>query len=195
MNLTTQQLEEIKKFAKRYLLKNDSWHRTYHTKQTVRLAIALAKKENADIEKCVVSAWLHDIAKYQEKDNIDHGDEGAKIARSFLIGLNFPKKDAEEISYAIKQHNKNGYKKTIESKIIWDADKLQGIGAYGLLRIYGFYISEGKNQEEAYRLSLKEQSIFLKNFYTPAAKKIAKEKISFLESFCSDYNDIANSRF
>jgi uncharacterized protein len=195
MNLTEQQLEEIEKFAKRCLLKNDSWHRIPHTQQTVKLAMALAKKENADIEKCVVSAWLHDIAKYQEKENKNHGDEGAKIAWPFLEGIGFFMQDINDICYAIQKHNKSGYKKTIESKIIWDADKLQAVGPYGLLRIYGIYVAEGKDQEEAYRLSLREQKFYIKNFYTLTAKKIAQEKFKSMKPFHANYEDILKARF
>jgi uncharacterized protein len=142
-----------------------------------------------------VSAWLHDIAKYKEKENKDHGKEGSKIAAQFLRSINFLEEDISDICYAIRKHNKGGYKKTIESKIIWDADKLQAIGPYGLIRCYGFYVSQGKNQNEAYALSIKEQNFFIKRFYTDTAKIIAQKQFDSLKSFHLSYEDISKLRF
>jgi uncharacterized protein len=194
MKLTKEQFSEIKKFAESYMCNNDIWHKSPHIIQTANLSKALARKEGADTNKCIVIAWLHDIAKYQEKEDKNHGDEGAKIAAPFLTSLDFSKTDVEDICYAIKKHNKGGPKKTIESKIIWDADKLQGVGPYGILRNYGFCISHGKNQEEAYNICLKEQNFFIKRFYTETAKKIALAKIQSLETFYSHYEDIAKAK-
>jgi len=70
MILEKKQLEKIKNFSKKNIKNNDPWHRISHIEQTVKISIALAKKEKADINKCIVSAWLHDIAKNKGSSNI-----------------------------------------------------------------------------------------------------------------------------
>lgn len=192
MELSEKQLEQIKKFANKHLLKNNRWHRKEHVEQTIALSKALVKKENADINKCIVIAWLHDIGKNKENKGADHGNESAKIARLFLKQIGLSEKDAEEICYAIKEHNKENTKKTKEAEIIWDADKLQAIGPFGLLRIYGYSIDQGKNQKQAYEQNIIEQKFYIKRFHTKTAKKIAIEKFKFMEEFDKHYKQILN---
>jgi HD superfamily phosphodiesterase len=192
MKLTRKQLTQIKKFLKRKIVKNDMWHGLEHIEQTVKLSKAFAKKEKADINKCVIIAWLHDIAKNHEDNGYDHGNKAAEQAKTFLKKLKFQKQDIEDIYYAIQRHNKGGKKKTKESKIIWDADKLQAIGASGILRCYGYCILKDNNQEKAYKKNLKAQKFFIKRFHTKTGKKLAKQNLKFLKTFDKQYKKIKN---
>tara|TARA_Y100000310_G_scaffold178892_1_gene178842 strand:+ start:168 stop:755 length:588 start_codon:yes stop_codon:yes gene_type:complete len=192
MKLTKKQLTQIKKFVKKKITKNDKWHGLEHIEQTVKLSKALAKKEKADINKSIVIAWLHDIAKNHEEKAQNHGDVGAKQAKTFLKKLKFQKQDIEDIYYAIQQHNKGGKKKIKEASIIWDADKLQAIGASGILRCYGYYILKDNNQEKAYKKNLKAQKFFIKRFHTKTGKKLATQGIKFLEKFDKEHKKIKN---
>jgi uncharacterized protein len=183
MKLSKKQLKDIIKFSLQKIKENDTFHKKEHIKQTVKLSKILAKKEKADIKKAIVIAWLHDIEKNKEQKNQDPGKKGAQTAEKFLEKLNIPEKDIKEICYAIHQHNKGCKKKTKQAKIIWDADKLQGIGPSGLLRIYGYYIEKGLNPKIAYKNNKKEQNFFIKKFYTKTARKIAKKNYDFVKKF------------
>jgi len=194
MKLTKKQLNSIKKFAGKKLVRNDPWHGIFHTKQTVIISKSLAKKEKADLNTCIVIAWLHDICKNNEKENKDHGKEAAIKAKEFLEKLNFNKKDIKKICYAINQHNKGGKKKAIEAQIIWDADKLQGVGPYGLFRGYGHLIYIGKDQEEAYKRSMKEQKFFLKRFYTKTGKKLSKRNFNLVKKVYDNHHQLSKGK-
>ena len=194
MILKKEQLEKIKEFSKKKLESNDKWHQLFHAEQTVKLAIALAKKEKADINKCVVAAWLHDIEKNKETDKTDHGTEGAKTSEIFLKEIKIPDKNIKDICYAIHEHNKEGRKETKEAQILWDADKLQAIGPYGLLRNYDHKLSMGNSQEESYKTNLKEQEFYFKRLHTKTAKKIAKKHLSFMKKFHKKYKQIEDAK-
>tara|TARA_Y100000310_G_C20681665_1_gene816347 strand:+ start:2848 stop:3435 length:588 start_codon:yes stop_codon:yes gene_type:complete len=187
MKLTKKQFEKIKKFVKRKIAKNDVWHKLFHIKQTIKLAKALAKKEKADINKCIVIAWLHDIAKNHQNKKTDHGDKGAELAKPFLEKLKFSEKDIKDICYAIQQHNKGRKKKIKEAAVIWDADKLQTIGAGGVLRCYGCSVNNGNNQEKAYKENIWMQKFFIKKFKTKTGAKIAKQNYKFTKEFDKKY--------
>lgn len=195
MKLTKTQLTKIKTFVKKKIAKNDKWHKLEHIEQTVKLSKALAKKEKADINKCVVIAWLHDIAKNSEKKGQNHGDKGAKLTKPFLKKLKFSNKDIKDICYAIKQHNKGGKKKTKEAQILWDADKLQGVGAPGILRGYSYCFQKENTLEEAYKKNLQAQKFFIKRFYTKTGKKIANHDFKFIKKFDKEYQKIKNVKF
>jgi len=189
MRLTEKQFNQIKNFVREQLSKNDAWHGIFHTEQTVKMAMFLAKKEKADIQKCIIIAWLHDIAK---KSKGDHGKNGAIIAKKFLLKIKLDQKDIEEICYAIDNHNKTKFKKTKEAKIIYDSDKLQTIGPYGLLRDYGLQVFLGQNQVEAYEIYKKEENFYFYHLCTKTGKRIAKEKFKFMKKFNKHYKSILN---
>ncbi len=192
MKIIKEQLQKIKAFAKRHLSKNDDWHGLFHTEQTVKISIFLAKKEKADIQRCVIIAWLHDIMKRGESSKKDHGKEGAETARTFLKKIGIDHKDIEIICDAIYNHNKGTDKKTKEAKILYDADKLQAIGPYGLLRAYGDSISKKNNQVQAYKDYQNEQKMYLNGLNTKTAKKIVKEKFNFMRKFHKHYEEVLN---
>lgn len=195
MKLTREQLEKVKEFAKKHISKNDSTHGISHIEDTVKYSIIFAKKEKADINKSIVIAWLHDIAKRKEKEGKNHGDKGAKMAKEFLEKLNFSKKDIKEICYAIQQHNKGGKKKTIEASIIWDADKIQAIGPHGFLRSYEYNLDKGMGRQAAYEDTKEEEEFFTKRFRTKSGQKIAKKQYKFMKKFHKNYLKIKNGDF
>jgi uncharacterized protein len=190
MKISREQFKKIKAFAKNHLSKNDSWHNLFHVEQTVRLSIFLAKKEKADVDKCAIIAWLHDIMKRAKQDGKDHAKEGAKRARIFLTKIGLDKEDVDDICYAIYVHNKGVKKKTKEAQIIYDADKLQAIGPYGILRAYGDSIARKNNQVRAYKEYQNEQKMYMNGISTKTAKRIAKEKFQFMKKFNKHYEDI-----
>jgi uncharacterized protein len=96
----------------------------------------LAKKKKADMEIVRYAALFHDFvreAKHEIRGN--HANLSAKAAAKIL-----PRYVAEEkiprILRAIRSHSRSSgiRPKTLEDKIIWDADKLDGYGPMGVIR-------------------------------------------------------------
>ncbi len=192
MKITKEQFKKIKAFAKKHLSKNDDWHNLFHVEQTVRLSIFLAKKEKADVDKCAIIAWLHDIKKRAKEDGRDHAKEGAERARIFLTKIGLYNEDIDDICYAVYVHNKGVKKKTKEAQIIYDADKLQAIGPYGILRAYGHSVIRKNSQARAYREFQNGQKMYMRGISTKTAKRIAREKFQLMKKFNKHYEDILN---
>lgn len=87
-------------------------------------------------------ALLHDIARVKEiKDKtgeIDHAELGSEMAGSILKDLGYKEDIIENIKHCILTHRfrSGNFPKTIEAKKLFDADKLDAIGAIGLSRSY-----------------------------------------------------------
>jgi len=118
-------------------------HDFYHTKRVLKVAEYLAKKEGADIFVIRLAALLHDIGRIEEykhkhhQGKINHADLSAKNARPILQKFGLPEKTINAVCHAIIAHrfrNPTESAKTIEAKIIRDADKLDSIGAIGIAR-------------------------------------------------------------
>ena len=74
-------IKQIKDFVKENLDEVNYMH----TKNVVKIALALAGKEGANKEIVETAAWLHDIGK-SDKDStpINHHSSGVKIAEDLL---------------------------------------------------------------------------------------------------------------
>ncbi len=131
-----------------------SAHDIEHTFRVTDLAKKIAKNENADMNVIEIAALLHDIARVKEDSDksgkTDHAVLGAKMAEQILRRFNYPEKTVQNVVHCISTHRFRGNNapKTIEAKILFDADKLDAIGAVGIARAY---IIAGERGEPLYR--------------------------------------------
>lgn len=89
------------------------------------------------------AALLHDIGRsFQDAANgaICHADEGARLAEPFLQRLPLSRGQIENILHCIRAHRFRGFQvpETKEAKVLFDADKLDAIGAIGIARAFLF---------------------------------------------------------
>ena len=119
---------------------NDSAHDFEHTIRVYKNAQKICKKEKAN-EKLVLSATLlHDVVSYPKSDKRSKMSsiESAKKSKKILEKFDFSKEDITIISDAIHDHSfsQNKIPKTLEGKILQDADRLDALGAIGIARVF-----------------------------------------------------------
>jgi uncharacterized protein len=126
--------------AREYYRGAESGHDFDHVLRVYALAERLASAEGADLEIVRAAALLHDIARADEDaaGSGDHAQMAAERARALLLGRGAPADRAEEVAHAIAAHRFRGSTppQTLEAKILFDADKLDSIGAIGIARAY-----------------------------------------------------------
>ncbi|RLF88620.1 phosphohydrolase, partial [Thermococci archaeon] len=111
----------------------------------------------------------------------DHAKESAKIAGEVLKG--HPK--VREVVHAIEAHRFSNKirPKTLEAKILSDADKIDALGAVGVARVFMYSGEHGRSIEDSIR-HFKEKILKLKDLmYTDTGKRIAQERHKFVEMF------------
>ncbi len=117
-----------------------SHHDKFHTKRVYNMGVRIAKKEKADLEVVRAAALLHDIARAMEDEGkiADHATEGARMAKNILEEAGFPKEKIPQVIHCIEAHRfRKGMKgKSLEAKILQDADRLDIIGAIGIARVF-----------------------------------------------------------
>ncbi|SHF16629.1 uncharacterized protein SAMN02745164_01920 [Marinitoga hydrogenitolerans DSM 16785] len=169
----------------KYVMKQnfDHSHDLEHVLRVTKNAEIIAKKENADIEVVIIASLLHDIARHDELIGRieDHALEGALRAEEYLKSIGFKK--YKEVSYCIANHRfkKNIIPKTLEAKILQDADRLDALGYIGIARV--FMHKNGGNLHERIEHFYKK-ILKLKNLMnTKTGKKLAEEKHKIIELF------------
>lgn len=118
----------------------DPAHDLLHFKRVVALAKRLCEFENASPEIVIPAAWLHDIVIVPKNSPLRSQASrlSAEKAVQFLTEINYPEQYLTQISHAIEGHSFSASVevKTIEAKIVQDADRLDGLGAIGIARCF-----------------------------------------------------------
>ena len=126
--------------AREYYRGAESGHDFDHVLRVLALAERLARAEGADVEIVRTAALLHDIARADEDatNSGDHAQMAAERARALLVERGVAPKRAGAVAHAIAAHRFRGTTtpQTLEAKILFDADKLDSIGAIGIARAY-----------------------------------------------------------
>lgn len=131
---------QLEKKIKEVASSEDPAHDLLHFRRVVKLAKNLCEKEKAKLEVVVPSAWLHDLVIVPKNSPLRSKASklSAEKAIEFLSSIQYPRVYFEEIAHAIEGHSfsANLEVKTIEAKIVQDADRIDGLGAIGIARCF-----------------------------------------------------------
>ena len=149
MSQFTQEQAAILADAAQYVqdeMRHDSTgHDWTHAERVVRLARTIAAEEQADPFRCELAALLHDIA--DAKLNPSEAIGLAKVRR-WLESRSVPADDAEAVLEIISTLSFKGGNspamKTVEGKVVQDADRLDAIGAIGIARVFVYSGAKGR---------------------------------------------------
>ena len=118
----------------------DAAHSFDHILRVLAMAEHRAAAEGADLEIVRTATLLHDIARLEP----DHQQLGAARAREILAGQ--PAERIDAVCHAIEAHRfrKGPPPATIEACCLFDADKLDAIGAVGVARAVAYGAVHGQ---------------------------------------------------
>ena len=190
----------------RQKMNNDSAHDFAHILRVYNNAKKLCKKEQANERLVLSAALLHDIVSYPKSDKRSKlsSVKSAQEAQRILTKMNYSTDDIEIICDAIRDHSFSRGKtpKTLEGKILQDADRLDAIGAIGIARVFAVCGSEKRsfyNYDDPFcnTRNLDDKTWALDHFYqkllkleslmnTKSGKIEAKKRTKFLKYFLSE---------
>ena len=145
---TMNDIKYIKNYVEKLYLNNDPSHDFEHIMRVYNNAEKICKTESVNKKLVLISVLLHDIVKksHSKKSSKSSADLSAEKSLDILRKLNIPKLEIDIITEAIRNHSftKKKISKTIEGRILQDADRLDAIGAIGIAR--AFCVSGVKNR-------------------------------------------------
>jgi HD superfamily phosphodiesterase len=127
---------EIVKSLSKARKANRQGHGLDHLRRVWRTCLHLGTQLEADLEILVAAAYLHDLGILQ-KLSPKHGMLSAELAKPVLDRIGFPEAKKARTLHAIGVHDITFFNRdrdTLESKILYDADKSESLGVIGVLR-------------------------------------------------------------
>ncbi len=193
-------------------------HTLDHIQWVWQIAMRIAAEEkDVDLGVLKTAVLLHDIAKIKEDTDksgkTDHALLGAEIAGEILKQMQYPEDTIRKVKYCIQTHRFRSEREpvSIEAKILYDADKVDAMGAIGVARAY---MLANEHHEQLYSFvpvgeytadnlvggkangRIKEISKHTPNLefetkmryipeklYTAKAREIAAERLKFMSEF------------
>ena len=133
--------KETYSLIEKYMLScmEDSAHDKEHVYRVLYNALAIAKTENdVDYDVLIGACLLHDVGRQEQFENpkLCHAMVGGEKAEKFLRENGFAENYVEKVKHCIQTHRfrQNNQPQSIEAKILFDADKLDVVGAMGIAR-------------------------------------------------------------
>lgn len=116
----------------------DAAHGLSHVRRVVAAARRLALSEGARPEVVIPAAWLHDCVVIP-KDDPRRGTASAAAARKageFLRRCAYPDAEIPAVEHAVEAHSFSAgvAPRTLEARVVRDADRLDALGAIGVAR-------------------------------------------------------------
>jgi uncharacterized protein len=197
-------LDDIILFAKERFLAARGSHGWDHTERVYKLCRHIGQAEGADLEVLCIAAYLHDVGRSYEGESqgtICHAAKGAEIAHALLATYPLPEEAKKNIVHCIASHRFRGHHapRTLEARILFDADKLDSIGAIGIGRAFLFAGEVGAKlhnpeadlhttrpyteEDTAYREFRLKLSKIKDRMLTAEGKRLAEERHAFMEDF------------
>ncbi|MCL2427532.1 MAG: HD domain-containing protein [Oscillospiraceae bacterium] len=208
--MTKKEYQKIEDFMLSQI--NDTSHDEHHVYRVLNSALDIANyADEKDIDVLIAACLLHDIGRDEQFANPElcHAQVGSEKAYEFLLSQDWSAQKALHVKECISTHRfrSDNPPKSIEAKIVFDADKLDVCGAIGIARTLAY---EGQVGGVLYTLDksgniitsvgdeettsfFQEYNYKLKNvydsFFTERGKEIALERQKTAIDF---YNGLFN---
>jgi uncharacterized protein len=182
----------------------DPAHDHAHFLRVVTTAKRLAALEGANLQVVIPAGWLHDLVNVPKDDprrSIASKLSGEEAVQ-FLRSIKYPEEFLEPIRHAIEAHSFSAKieAKTIEAAVVQDADRLDGLGAIGIARVFtvggllGRRIYEptdpfGEGGRKLNDLENTVDHFFVKLFktaetlVTPSGREEGKRRVEFMRTY------------
>lgn len=195
--------------AREWYPDNDPVHGFDHVQRVYRMAEYLARSEGADVEIVRAAALLHDAVGALPDDagiRTEHHHASARFARRILEIEGWEEARIQAVEHCIRAHRYRSTEEpqTLEAQVLFDADKLDVLGAWGVARTIAYavqagqpiyaepsrqFLESGQAQEEEPHSSYHEYLFKLQHvhqrLHTPTAQAIARERHARLIDFYS----------
>ncbi len=209
------QYKDLIAIARKYFKGARGSHGWDHVVRVCGLCEGIGKKEGADMSILMPAAILHDIGRQAQDEangKLCHAELGAKLARRILnqskirerLALSKAEGRIEGVVECIRTHRFRDKKApvSIEAKVLFDADKIDSLGAVGVGRAFLFAGEVGarlvnsdklkdtrsySREDTAYREYMVKLRKLPARIRTKTGKAIARHRAKVMRQFFKEF--------
>ena len=203
-----QMLSDIsQEVQRRFAEFDDPAHGWEHVRRVYALALRIADEEGADKLITGCAALLHDIGRLLQREGVHHALLSVEEAREVLKRYPLEPGQIEAILHAIEAHSfSQGIEpRTLEACVVRDADRLDSLGAIGILRWAISGTIKRKRQTKSYhpedpfaeRRELDDRLYMLDHFstkllkleqgmYTTTGRALAQQRTAYMRGYLQE---------
>jgi uncharacterized protein len=202
---------------------DDPVHGFDHVLRVLHMAEHLAGQEGADLELVRAAVLLHDAVdphapgQDASEARLDHHYASARFARQVLQKEGWPEQCIAAVEHCIRAHrfrDDREQPQTLEAQVLFDADKLDAIGAIGVARAVAYAASHKQpayaEPSEQFRTTGRLQPgephsayhelvfklVHLKErLFTQSARQVAEERHQYMLDFFERLKEEIEGRF
>lgn len=170
-------IKKVYEYAKeKYNKANLQQHNWEHVLRDLYRALLIAETEkNVDYSVLIPAVLLHDIG-VTEGWYKEHEEKGSVIVRKVLPEFGYSEEEIEKIAHCVESHSGKIKPKTIEAKILFDADRLEKSGIGGVFTFYRVQQELKIPINEWVKRGIEKTQRFIEEgFYTEKAKEMCKD--------------------
>ena len=193
---------------RRFQQVNDPAHGWEHVRRVYSLAEYLAEREGANRFIVGMAALMHDIGRLEHDEAAHHADLSVKSAAQLMNEYGLAPEIQDAVLHAIEAHSfsRNIEPRTIEARVVRDADRLDGLGAIGIMRwaITGTIrrtpetLSYNPTDPFAQQHTPDDKRYMLDHFYskllkledsmsTETGRKLARQRTAFMRLYLDEF--------
>lgn len=205
-------LARIRETAQVHFAQARGSHDWDHTLRVHQLCRRIGAAEGADLVVTRAAAFLHDIGRVDQDragGQFCHAEQGAAIARRILADCPLRLDRRDNIIHCVAAHRfrRGEAPRTVEAKVVFDADKLDAIGAVGVARAFLFAGELGARlhspevdvatapaysiNDTGYREYVVKLAAIRDRILTPSGRRLAQERhrfmVGFFDRFLEEY--------
>jgi uncharacterized protein len=193
--------------AREWYAAADAVHGFDHILRVYHLAERLGPPEGADMDILRAAVLLHDAsgASPGSEGRQQHHLASAEFAAGVLSAEGWPAERIAAVQHCIRAHRYRGdgeMPRTPEARVLFDADKLDVLGAIGVARVVAYaalnrqpvyaqpsarFLASGEKEpgepHSAYHEYLFKLRRVKERLFTPAARALAVEREAYLDGF------------
>jgi uncharacterized protein len=165
-------------------------HRMDHLIRVARNARSILKLyPEADAEILYLAVLLHDVDQpFDDKEN--HVMRSATAAERLLTEIEYPPARVTRVLELIREHSTEHISSirpsTIEARILFDADKLDGLGPLGILRVFALARQVGRSLPDTIRWYRNKIAVAMPNMQTPEGRTMMERKLPLVQAFLAE---------
>jgi uncharacterized protein len=201
-------ISNVKDHVKDFHAADSTGHDFHHVMRVYRNALQIQRSAGGDDFVIRIASLLHDTID----DKLNDSEHAVEDARHYLRGFEIEEAVVERILYAMQAVSFKGGNnmfevKSIEDKVVQDADRLDALGAIGIARTFIFggaknheiYNPAAAAREEMTLEEYREENTMINHFHekllklrdlmhTDAAKDLADARHRFMEDYLEQFH-------